>query len=80
VNPGKIEGATRNLGAPSGWDAGKLGQCGNLEIRDTSTAMESNWYPSEQEKAAIAAGAPVRLTVWGRVHPPVSVNVGEVPK
>lgn len=38
-------------------------------------AVWSFWQPSAQERAAIAAGAPVRLSCWGRTHPPVLLDV-----
>lgn len=75
MTPGRIDGATRALGAPDGWDESKDGPCDVLHVRDRGGVMESAWYPSEEEKAAIAAGRPVILTVWGSGHPPVSVNV-----
>lgn len=81
MTPGKIEGATATLGAPDGWDAGKFGECEPLQVREAecpetgSYGWQSAWYPNEEEKAAIAAGAPVVLTVWGKGHPPVGLHV-----
>lgn len=42
-------------------------------------AMETAWHPTPDEIARIVAGAPVVLRVLGDQHPPVSVDVGEVP-
>lgn len=81
MNPGKIAGATRTLGAPEGWNAEKFGDCEPLEVREAecpetgSYGLQSAWYPNEQEKAAITAGAPVVLTVWGKGHPVVGMHV-----
>jgi len=75
MKPGPIQFATRALGAPEGWDREKHGDCDVLEVRDRDGQMDSAWYPTDEEKAAIAAGRPVILTVWGSGHPPVSVNV-----
>lgn len=78
MQPGKIDGATRALGAPPDWDPTRDGECDTLEIRDvdsTPPRMESAWYPSDEEKRLIMEGKPVVLTVWGLTHPPVSVNV-----
>lgn len=75
MKPGPIQFATRALGAPEGWDRAKHGDCDVLEIRDRNGTMESAWFPTDEEKAAIAAGRPVILTVWGSAHPPVAVNV-----
>lgn len=38
-------------------------------------AVWSFWMPSAAEKAAIAAGAPVRMSCWGRTHPPIALDV-----
>lgn len=75
MNPGRMLFMTRALGAPADWDSEKQGECEVLEIRDRDGVMESAWYPTDQEKAAIATGRPVILTVWGSTHPPVSLNV-----
>lgn len=77
MNPSKIQGANAALGAPEDWDADKQGECATLPVRINAEAgtIESAWEPSDEEKAAIAAGRPVILTIWGRLHPPVSVNV-----
>lgn len=77
MSPGEIKFATRALGAPTGWDASKHGECDVLPIRDRDGTMQSAWYPSVEEIALLVAGRPVILTVWGSSHPPVSVNVEE---
>jgi hypothetical protein len=38
----------------------------------------SFWRPSDAERAAIAAGALVRLAAIGRTHPPVAMHVDGV--
>lgn len=80
MKAGEIKGATRSLGAPAGWDHTK-GSCGALSIKDTAVAgqpaIESVWYPTHEELQWLNAGQPVRLTVVGYVHPPVSVGVGD---
>lgn len=75
MNPGEIRNATRLLGAPEGWDPSKQGECSALPIRDHDGTMQSAWYPSKEEIAALVLGAPVVLTVWGCSHPPVAVSV-----
>jgi len=83
MRPGRIEGTTRVFGKPADWDDEK-GVCGGLPVRDEMTevgpSMTSAWFPTVEEIAAIAAGAPVYLEVLGTVHPPVMVTVGEPPK
>lgn len=81
---GRVAGATRNLGAPKGWDPAKDGICGGLPIRDEPHSpgvnkMVSAWLPTPEEIALIAAGAPIYLAVLGVSHPPVSMFVGNPP-
>lgn len=78
---GRIEGATRTLGKSQGY----LG----LPIRDVllncsvggegTPAMQTAWFPTPDELAAINAGAPIHLTVLGTAHPPVMLSTGKVP-
>lgn len=78
---GMIQGATRVLGKSQGY----LG----LPVRDVlinetvngpdTPAMETAWLPTPKEIEAIQRGAPVILRVLGAAHPPVMVEVGEVP-
>jgi hypothetical protein len=80
---GRIVGATRDLGAPKGWDPQIQGQCLTLPVRDemdlAGPRMSSAWLPTPEELAAIAAGAPIHLTVYDMGHPPVMLTVGEPP-
>jgi hypothetical protein len=82
--PGRIEGANATLGAPDGWDKGQNGACVTLSIRadpaeSGALLMHSVWFPTPEEMAAIAAGAPVTLCVCGTGHPPVMLGVGASP-
>lgn len=74
----RIEGATRNLGAPPNWD-GDISKCNVLPIRDVVTDqgpfMVSAWEPTPAELAAINAGASIQLWVQGTGHPVVSLVV-----
>lgn len=79
MTPGVIKGATTVLGAPKDWDAATHGECAGLAVRQGDYVLETAWIPSEEEKAAIAAGAPIILTIWGMAHPPVSINVEAAP-
>lgn len=85
--PGRIERATRHLGAPPGWEPDTAGHCAHLAIRDEQFGsptgpwgMVSAWEPTPDELARINAGAPIFLTVIGGVHPPVGLSVGFPPK
>lgn len=82
--PGRIEGANCTLGAPGNWDKTRDGNCLSLSIRaepaeSGALLMSSVWFPTPEELAAIAAGAPVKLQVYGTGHPPVMLGVGDVP-
>lgn len=78
---GRIEGCTRVLGKSQGYLGLPLR---DVTINDTvngpgTPAMETAWLPTPDEVARIIAGAPVVLRVLGTSHPPVMVDVGEVP-
>jgi hypothetical protein len=50
-------------------------ECSPLAIHDTGAELLSCWQPTDEERAAIAAGAPIWLSVVGRGHPPVALFV-----
>lgn len=41
-------------------------------------SVRSYWQPSEVERAAIAAGAPIFLSAMGMTHPPIHLGVDGV--
>jgi hypothetical protein len=68
------------LRAPPG---STLDECKPLAITrvryaDGLPGVWSYWTPTADERAAIAAGAPVRLGVLGETHPPVHIGVDGV--
>lgn len=68
------------LGAPPGV---AIDECRALYItrvmfNNGMPAVWSFWSPSEAERAAIAAGAPIRFSCWGMTHPPVALGVDGV--
>lgn len=80
--PARIEGFTRVLGAPVGWDPNGPEPCCGLAIRDAVTnegapVMWSAWEPTPHEIAAIAAGSKVYLCVVGTQHPMVAVEADD---
>ena len=83
MHAGRIQGATRVLGAPAGWNKRRNGHCSSLAVRDTMIgdvpAMTSAWIPTPEEVDAIAKGAPIFLTVVSLAHPVVALSVGEAP-
>jgi hypothetical protein len=80
---GHIEGATRKLGRPRGWNEARHGKLATLPIRDEVVngvnEMVSAWIPTPDEIARIEAGAPIYLRITGRQHPPVLLSVGDPP-
>jgi hypothetical protein len=79
---GRIKNATRVLGKSQGY----LG----LPIRDDTVGctvngegtpcMVSAWHPTPKELDALVAGAPVHVKILGTGHPPIMVEVGEIPE
>jgi hypothetical protein len=78
---GRIQGFTRELGKSQGY----MG----LPVRDGSInctvsgpetpTMTTAWLPTPAELAALNAGASVHVRLLGISHPPIMVEVGEVP-
>lgn len=77
--PGRIEGATRYLGAPDWWTPADDGYCAHLAILDMESdgvpVMASVWEPTPAELELLHGGARVTLFVVGRDHPPVALEV-----
>lgn len=79
---GRIKGCTRVLGKSQGY----MG----LPVRDETInctvggeqtpAMVTAWHPTPKELEALNAGAPVHVRLIGTGHPPILVEVGEVPE
>lgn len=79
---GRIHGATRVIGKSQGY----MG----LPLRDETIkctvngpdtpSMVTAWLPTPKELEALNAGAAVHVRVLGTVHPPMMVDVGDVPE
>lgn len=79
---GRVAGTTRVLGKSQGY----LG----LPVRDEvafdpatgseTPCMVTAWVPTEEEVSRLVAGASVHVRVLGGSHPPMLVEVGEVPE
>jgi hypothetical protein len=78
-----IEGANTLWGAPGDWKP-ENPPCADLwaraETADGLPMLVTAWEPTPDDVAAIAAGAPIYLTIVGTVHPPVAVEVGPIPE
>ena len=66
---GHIEGANCIMRG-NGEDVGDL-----PVVRTQDGQFVSAWLPTPDELAALNAGAPVYLFIWGEGHPPVYVGV-----
>lgn len=78
----KIDGCTRELGKPNGWDDEKMGPCGSLPIRDeigggNIPRMVSFWRPTDAELKMLNEGGLVLLYVVGATHPPVMLTTAK---
>jgi hypothetical protein len=74
---GRIKDATRVIGKSQGY----MG----LPLRDEVSVegtpmMVTAWHPTPKELDALNAGAPVHVRIIGTGHPPIMVEVGEVPE
>ena len=79
---GRIPGATRVLGKSQGY----LG----LPVRDelieervngpSTPAMVTAWIPTPDEIERLVNGASVHVSIIGTTHPPIMVDVGEIPE
>ncbi len=47
---------------------------------DKTPAMVTAWLTTPKELEALNAGAPVHVRILGNRHPPIMVEVGEVPE
>lgn len=75
--PKAIEGTTRRIGKSQGF----LGLCiRDMELADGTPVMVSAWEPTPAELAALNAGQPIYLWIWGTGHPPVMLTVDEAEK
>jgi hypothetical protein len=72
VRPTDFPEKTRVLQKPPGMTDE---ECQPLAIHDTGEQLISRWEPTPEERRAIAAGAPIWLSVTGRGHPPVNLEV-----
>lgn len=76
------KGFTRNIGAPSDWNAETQGICHALPVadidRDGRNYMRSSWRPSPAEMVALDMGATIDLDILGKVHPVICLSVDQV--
>ncbi|OYU91939.1 MAG: hypothetical protein CFE29_03580 [Bradyrhizobiaceae bacterium PARB1] len=78
----RIAGATRVLGKSQGYIGLPLrDEMINCTVGGEATpSMVTAWEPTPDELARLNAGALVQLRIIGTGHPPVMLEVGEVPE
>jgi len=78
---GRVQGTTRVLGKSQGYMGLPLrDEMINCTVGGEGTpAMVTAWLPTPKELEALNAGAPVHVRIIGTAHPPIMVEVGEVP-
>lgn len=77
-----FEGVTHFFGKPENWDTERDGVCLTLPVQVVSAfgdslELVSMWKPTAEELKQLAAGACVRLAVFGG-QPPVMLSVETV--
>ena len=79
---GRVANATRVIGKSQGYMGLPLrDEVINCTVGGEGTpAMVTAWHPTPKELAALNAGAPVHVRIIGTGHPPIMVEVGEVPE
>lgn len=79
---GRVSGATRVLGKSQGYMGLPIrDELINEKVNGEATpCMVTAWLPTPKELAALNAGAPVHVRILGTVHPPIMVEIGDVPK
>lgn len=79
---GRIRGARRVIGKSQGYMGLPLrDEPMNCAVNGPETpSMVTAWLPTPKELEALNAGAPVHVRILGTSHPPIMVDVGEVPE
>lgn len=82
VKPVDFPYANITFGPPEGMTSD---ECMPLRVLKTRTAdgkdiLITCWQPTPEERERIAKGEPVWLTVYGRGHPPVWLEAGDLPR
>lgn len=83
VQPARIEGDSRPVGAPENWSRETHGDCQALFVRQDQEAglvfMRSAWEVNAAEAGWLLAGATLQLGISAPRHPVVSMRLGPIP-
>jgi hypothetical protein len=75
-----IPGFTRVLGKRQGYHGLAVrDEIIDEQVNGSAHAMTTAWEPTPEELAKLNAGAHVHITLLGISHPPILVQVGDVP-
>lgn len=80
MNPVNFVGATDHYGPPANWNPETDGECAVLAVQvvaDPYVRCISVWMPTDEERADIAAGKPITLSIYSS-QPVVAVYVTDV--
>ncbi len=79
---GRIKNATRVIGKSQGYMGLPLrDELINEKVSGENTpSMITAWFPTPKELDAINKGAPIHVRIIGTMHPPIMVEVGEIPE
>lgn len=78
---GRILGCTRVIGKSQGYAGLPLrDEPVNCSVNGLTPSMVTAWLPTPKELDALNKGAAVHVRLLGINHPPISVEVGEVPE
>jgi len=77
MKPTTFVGQTRILGAPSNWDADKMGRCEGLPVASDHACIYSQWSFNWSDRLKILFGKKLLLTVHARDMSPVAMGIAE---
>jgi hypothetical protein len=82
MQSGRIANATRFIGKSQGYHGLAVrDETINCTVNGPDTpVMVTAWFPTPKELAALNAGAPVHVRILGAMHPPIMVDVGDIPR
>lgn len=81
MQPGMIRNVTRIVGKSQGYIGLPIRDVRiNCSVNGPNTpAMETAWFPTPAELAALNAGAPVLVRILGTSPPPMMIETGDLP-
>lgn len=82
MHVGHVKGATRVIGKSQGYYGLPVrDELENNSVTGPDTpVMVTAWMPTPDELAALNAGAPIHVRIYGRQHPPIMLSIGNIPE